>query len=147
MNIGLLEDNAGICNMLDEALTLAGHHVCVYSKPTTFLAAVIPEHAPTTPASFDLLIIDLLLPEVLSGLQVLHSVKMHYPDLPVILISAASRFHIVAALEDLPGVKAFRKPFKVSDLLAAIQAHISAAENADAHCFRQREGDPVPEKG
>jgi DNA-binding response OmpR family regulator len=126
LRIGLLEDNAGICDMLQEALTLAGHHVSIYSKPTTFLAAVIPKHAPTTPASFDLLIIDLLLPETISGLQVIHSVKMLYPDLPVIVISAASHFYIVAALEALPGVKAFRKPFKVSDLLAAIQTQTSA---------------------
>src|SRR5258708_7548820 len=127
MNIGLLEDNAGICNMLQEALTLARHHVSIYSKPTTFLAAVIPTHAPTTPVSLDLVISYLLLPKVFSGLQVIPSVKMLYPDLPVIVISAASRFYIVAALEDLPGVKAFRKPFKVSDLLAAIQTQTSAA--------------------
>jgi hypothetical protein len=51
---------------------------------------------------------------------------MAYPDLPILLISAASHLRIEAALEDLPGVNALRKPFKVSDLLSAIQMHTSA---------------------
>jgi DNA-binding response OmpR family regulator len=127
MRIGILEDSPSICDMLQVALELAGHRVSVYYKSSTFLATVIPpEHAQTTQASFDLLIIDLVLPEAISGLQVVHYVKMAYPDLPILLISAASRLRIEAALEDLPGVNALRKPFKVSDLLAAIQMHTSA---------------------
>lgn len=127
MRIGILEDNPSICDMLQVALELAGHRVSVHYKSSTFLTTVIPpEHAQTTRASFDLLIIDLVLPETISGLQVVHYVKMVYPDLPILLISAASHLRIEAALEDLPGVNALRKPFKVSDLLSAIQMHTSA---------------------
>lgn len=109
MRIGILEDNPSICDMLQVALELAGHRVSVHYKSSTFLATVIPpEHAQTTRASFDLLIIDLVLPETISGLQVVHYVKMVYPDLPILLISAASHLRIEAALEDLPGVNALR---------------------------------------
>jgi len=126
MRIGLLEDNPSICDMLQEALELAGHHVSFYDKPTSLLATITQERLPSSSTGFDLLIIDLLLPETISGLQVIHYVKKLYPDLPVILISAASRVQIEAALEDVPDVQAFRKPFKISDLLAAMQVHTPA---------------------
>jgi DNA-binding response OmpR family regulator len=121
MRICLLDDNPALCDMLQEALKLAGHHAHVYDKPMSLLATITQERFPSSSPGFDLLIIDLLLPGTISGLQIIRYMKRLYPDLPVILISAASRVQIEAALEEVPDVRAFRKPFKISDLLTAFQ--------------------------
>jgi len=121
MNIGIVDDVADIGEMLQIALELAGHHVSFYCTSTTFLAAAIPEQAPKTPAPFDLLLIDLILPEVHSGTQVVQKVKRVYPDVPIIIITAATLDTIEAALQDMPGTRVLRKPFKLSDLFTVIQ--------------------------
>jgi DNA-binding response OmpR family regulator len=121
MRIGILEDNVMICEMLQATLELAGHHVSVYTQSTTFLAAAVPRGVSITPVPFDAFIIDLILSEQPSGLQVIHYLRMAHIELPILIISADSQTHIDAALEDLPDIKAFRKPFKITELLAALQ--------------------------
>ena len=121
MRIGILEDNAMICDMLQATLELAGHQVSVYTQPTKFLAAAVPTGVSITSVPFDGFIIDLILSEQPSGLQVIHSLRLAHAELPILVISADSQTHIYAALEDVPDIKAFRKPFKITELLAALQ--------------------------
>src|SRR5207244_11656302 len=119
MRIAVLDDNLTIGLMLQHGLELAGHTVAVYSSPSKFLADII---APTTPStSFDLIIVDLLLSEGFSGVDVIHQVRNTFPDLPVILISAGSTQEIEAASRALPTVRVLRKPFKRATLLALIK--------------------------
>ena len=69
----------------------------------------------------DLMIVDLFLSEGISGGDVIHQVRKILPDLPVILISAASAWEIEAAKRALPTVRVLRKPFSMASLLALIQ--------------------------
>ena len=105
--------------MLQLGLELDGHTVVVYFNPSKFLATLMEPTTASTP--FDLLIIDLFLSEGISGVEVIHQVRKIFPDLPVILISAASAWEIEAAKRALPTVRVLRKPFSMASLLALIQ--------------------------
>jgi len=119
MRIAVLDDNADIGEMLQQALELAGHTVVVYYSPSKLLAKIIEPTTASIP--FDLLIVDLLLEEGMSGVEVIHRAWHSFPDLPVILISTGSSWQIEAARRALPSVKVLRKPFSLSTLLAMVK--------------------------
>jgi len=119
MRIAVLDDNQCIGEMLQQYLELEGHTVVVYCSPSKFLVNIIEPTTASTP--LDLMIVDLCLSEGISGGEVIHHVRKIFPDLPVILISAASSWEIEAAKRGLPTVKVLRKPFKMASLLALIQ--------------------------
>ena len=119
MRIALLEDNITIGLMLQQGLKLEGHTIVVNYSPTEFLAHM---SEPTTAStSFDLLIIDLLLSEGISGGEVLQQVRRTFPDLPVIFITEGSSWQIEAAKRAVPTVRVLRKPFTMTTLLAMIR--------------------------
>ncbi len=119
MRIAVLDDNVAISEMLQHALELAGHTVVVYYNPSKFLAKIIEPTTASIP--FDLLIVDLLLEEGMSGVEVIHRAGNSFPDLSVILISTGSSWQIEAARRALPSVKVLRKPFSLATLLALVK--------------------------
>ena len=119
MRIAVLDDNPTIGEMLQQGLGLAGHTVIVYFSPSKLLADIIGPTTSSTP--FDLIIVDLFLPEGISGVEVIHQVRNTFPDLPVILISAGGSLDIEAATRALPEVEVLRKPFKIATLLRMIK--------------------------
>jgi DNA-binding response OmpR family regulator len=119
MRIAVLDDNQCIGEMLQHYLELEGHTVVVYCSPSKFLVTIIEPTTASTP--LDLMIVDLFLSEGISGGEVIHHVRKIFPDLPVILISAASAWEIEAAKRGLPTVRVLRKPFSMASLLALIQ--------------------------
>ena len=123
MRIAVLDDNQCIGEMLQHYLELEGHTVVVYCRPSKFLANIIEPTTASIP--FDLMIVDLFLSEGISegisGGEVIHQVRKIFPDLPVILISAASAREIEAAKRGLPTVRVLQKPFSLASLLALIQ--------------------------
>ena len=119
MRIAVLDDNLSISEMLQYYLELEGHTVVVYCSPSKFLVNIIEPTTASTP--LDLLIVDLFLSEGMSGGEVIHQVRKIFPDLPVILISAASAWQIETARRAVSGVKVLRKPFSMASLLALIQ--------------------------
>ena len=119
MRIAVLDDNQSVCEMLQQYLELEGYSVVVYCSPSKFLVNIIEPTTASTP--FDLLIVDLFLSEGMSGGEVIHQVRKIFPDLPVILISAASAWEIEAAKRALPTVRVLRKPFSMASLLALLQ--------------------------
>ncbi len=121
MKIAVLDDNLAIGEMLQQGLELAGHTVVVYSSPSTFLADIKVTDPKTALAPFDLILVDLLLSEGTSGVEVIHQVRNIFPDLPAILISAASPWAIEAAGRALPTVRVLPKPFRIATLLAMLK--------------------------
>ncbi len=119
MRIVVLDDNPTIGEMLQQGLGLAGHTVVVYFSPSKFLADIIGPTPASTP--FDLIIVDLFLPEGISGVEVIQQVSNTLPDLPVILISAGGSSDIEAATRALPEVRMLRNPFKIATLLKIIK--------------------------
>jgi len=119
MRIAVLDDNQCIGEMLQLYLELEGHAVVVYCSPSKFLVTILEPTTASTP--LDLMIVDLCLSEGISGGEVIPQVRKIFPDLPVILISAASAWEIEAARRGLPTVRVLRKPFSMASLLALIQ--------------------------
>ena len=121
VKIAVLDDNLPIGEMLQLGLGLAGHAVVVYSCPSQFFTALYAEQAKTASAPFDAMLVDLLLGEGISGVEVTRQVRQVFPGLPLILISAGASWEIEAARKALPTVKVLRKPFKIATLPAMIQ--------------------------
>ena len=113
MRIGILEDEPGISTMLQEMLETSGYEVFTYNRGLDILAALMAE--------FDVLLIDLFIPGEIAGAQVIHQVKTLYPDLHIVVISAASLQDLQTVQRRYPGVKVLPKPFKMRALLAAIE--------------------------
>jgi len=121
VKIAVLDDNLTIGEMLQQGLELAGHTVVLYSSPSKFLTDINAKEAKMAAAPFDLMIVDLLLSERTSGLEVIHQVRNIFPDLPAILISAGSSLEVEAARRALPGVRVLRKPFRIAALLTMMK--------------------------
>lgn len=121
MRIGLLEDNTELCAMFKEMLRNSGHTVSIYCNGVDLLAALHLEEPTSLNSPFDILLVDLILSGDVDGVQVIQQVRMKYPDLPIIVISADVSSHLEAVTRTYPGVKALRKPFKMRQLLAAIE--------------------------
>jgi two-component system, cell cycle response regulator CpdR len=119
MRIVVLDDQRSICEVLQLGLELDGHTVDIYDIPSAFLVTLTA--SATTSEPFDLLIVDLCLSEGMSGVEVIHQVWDAFPNLPVILISAASSWLIEPARRALPGVRVLAKPFSIRSLLALMK--------------------------
>jgi DNA-binding response OmpR family regulator len=126
MRIGLMEDDPAICEMMQEILQTAGHSVSAYQDGSAILAALHLEEPTAPPPAFDILLVDLILSGDITGEQVIHQVRMRYPNLPIVVISAVAASHLQAVARRYPGVRALQKPFKLRDLLAAIEGKESS---------------------
>lgn len=121
MRIGLLEDDTAICEMMQEMLQFGGHAVSTYNDGWDILAVLHLEEPTALPPPFDILFVDLLLSGDITGEQVIHQMRMIYPNLPIVVISAVAASHLQAVVRRYPGVRALQKPFKLRDLFAAIE--------------------------
>jgi DNA-binding response OmpR family regulator len=126
MRIGLLEDDPELCAMLKEMLGTGGHAVSVYHDGLDFLTALHLEEPTTLISPFDILLVDLIISGGIDGVQVIHQVRMKYPYLPIVVVSAVAPSHLEAVTRRYPGVRALQKPFKLRQLFAAIEGEESS---------------------
>lgn len=120
MKIGLLEDDPELCTLLKEMLETGGYAVYAYRDGLDILAALHLEKPTTFLPPFDILLVDLILSGDINGEQVIYQVRMTYPDLPIVVISAVASSHLEVIKKRYPGVKALQKPFKLRDLFTVI---------------------------
>lgn len=122
MRIGVIEDNPSISGLLKERLELAGHEVLLYREGWTFLEQhlSVEELAPL-PTPFDVILVDLLLPGGVSGVQIISEARKDFPDLRIVVISAVPSWDLENVTRSYPGVKALQKPFTLRDLITAIE--------------------------
>ncbi len=121
MRIGVLEDDPAICGLLKEVLERLGHVVSVHRNGLDFLMEVLEEEQVTLSRPFDVVLVDLLLPTDISGIQAIHQVRISSPDLPIVVVSAVPSRDLEVVKTRYPGVKALQKPFRLADLLEAIE--------------------------
>lgn len=131
MNIGVLDDNPDITGMLKVALEMKGHAIHVFTSGIQLLDALEPffvSHESRTFSSlarfpFDLLIVDLFLPDEMSGIDVITTIEQRlFPSsVPAILITGSGEAQIEQAHAALPAVPILRKPFKLSTLFQIIE--------------------------
>src|SRR5260370_3692796 len=117
MKIGLLEDNHAISDYLTTALEIAGHQVYPHGFGHSLVERLFLDRDQHEPPPYDLVIIDLLLPGMLSGTAVidyLHRTISPEP-LPIIVISAASEIQLAELRSPFPRVPLLLQPLTVKD--------------------------------
>ena len=122
MNIAILEDNPAILDYLNAALTMNGHRVQTFTHGATLLDTLFPSGQPPVSLPFDLILVDLLLPGDISGLEAIQVIRKTIPHerLPVIIVSASGQKELDHAQAVLPQTPIIRKPFKMQELLRII---------------------------
>lgn len=112
----LVEDDAALRRMLDEALGSAGFRVVQVSDTTHALSELRSGRA------IDLCLVDLVMPEgEPDGLAFARNVKGHRPETPIILMTGYYGF--VARSGELPA-KVLYKPIDIDALVAEIRSEL-----------------------
>jgi len=109
----IVEDEKSIAKLLKLNLELEGFETDIASDGSIALQKI-------DSAYFDLIILDLMLPEI-SGLNVLQKVKLTHPQIPVIITSAKD-----TSGDRIEGLKAgaddyLNKPFQIEELVLRIK--------------------------
>ena len=115
MRILVAEDDASLAEFLHQRLVREHFAVQVVSDGTEAQRLAFEQ-------SYDLVLLDLSRPEERSGLDVLRSIRAKRPDLPVLIVTAASMVEervrgLDAGADDYIG-----KPFAFAELAARIRA-------------------------
>lgn len=120
MRIALLEDNPANSEYIQILLELEGHQVFPHPQGHSLVSAL---QTLGDVSLYDVIIIDLLLPNTLTGQDVMHTLQEQYSAklLPFIVVSASSWQELKSVQADFPETPIIRKPFKGKQLLEAIQ--------------------------
>lgn len=116
----IADDNPLLLQGLSRALTAGGYNVHTAESGTSMLRML--DRLETEP---DLLLMDVMMPGM-SGLEVLRQVHAdaRWPDLPVVLITAADDEALPVSVFDNGAVDFLSKPFHLAELRARVDAHV-----------------------
>ncbi len=115
--IFIVDDSRIIRKVLTAALTGAGHEIIGEAsngeEALTALESITP----------DLVTLDITMP-VMDGLETLANIRIKYPDLKVIMISAAGQKNKVMQALKLGALDFIRKPVEKDEMLDVINKHV-----------------------
>ncbi|GLV53846.1 hypothetical protein KDH_06970 [Dictyobacter sp. S3.2.2.5] len=116
MNIGVLDDNPAILAFLSTTLKMDGHTVTAHNSGASMLEAIFPTDSSSSQQGvpYDLIILDLLLPGTMTGVDVFFAIRKEFEfwQLPVIVVTAVSGPTLEQFRRILPDdVPLLRKPF------------------------------------
>ena len=129
MQIGLIEDDAAIQEMLRLVLEEEGYTVTVYPNADACLNALLGASPEQTKKPIDLLIVDWRLAGSVPGTEVIRKLRSDpsFDSLPIILTTAAA-FNDTDELQNLQ-VSLLEKPFAVDDVVALIKKLVSTSDH------------------
>jgi two-component system, OmpR family, copper resistance phosphate regulon response regulator CusR len=119
MRILVIEDEPLILSFLSRGLAAEGFVVDGAGDGRGGLARALRE-------SYDLVVLDLLLPQ-LDGLAVLRELQRQRPELPVVIVSARSDLQTKLRGFGLGACDYVSKPFSLDELLARVRAQLRRA--------------------
>jgi DNA-binding response OmpR family regulator len=129
----IVEDEAEIRVMLERLLKGKGYRVVSADNGRSALG-MLKEHTP------DLIILDAMLPEV-HGFEIARRIKAskRYAHIPIIMVSAVYRgWRFAADLRESCGVEHYlEKPFKIADVLRAVETALEAEEEPSSSKVRE----------
>lgn len=128
----LVEDNAALAQGLKSNLEFEGYEVVVAATARDALAAVSADASSRNGVAFDLVVLDLMLPDA-DGYRVLRTLRESGDATPVLILTALG--------EEADKVRGFRfgaddyvtKPFGLLELLARVDALLRRSRRAVAH--------------
>jgi two-component system, OmpR family, KDP operon response regulator KdpE len=117
----------------DEPVVLRALRVALEAQDYAVAAVLTGEDALAriTNGAFDLVLLDLGLPGV-DGFEVIRRVRVLYPALPIIVLSAQGEDAVKVEALDLGADDYVSKPFSVRELLARVRVALRHAGPADA---------------
>ncbi|MBM4053728.1 MAG: sigma-54-dependent Fis family transcriptional regulator [Planctomycetes bacterium] len=113
MNILVIEDNVGICNMIARILTDADYSVHTANDGTSGIEIFRKE-------STGLIILDINLPDI-NGIEVLKQVKLLNKEIPIIIVSAQEDVKLAVDAIKFGAYDYIKKPFNNDDILLAVK--------------------------
>jgi DNA-binding response OmpR family regulator len=130
MQVGLLEDEVAIQEMLLLMLQDEGYTVVNFPDAETCLTALTSAVQQGTPLPVDLMIVDWRLNGSISGVEVIHQIQnvLHLNSLPIILTTAAA-FSDPKELQDIH-VTLLEKPFSLDELITLIKSLLPNASQS-----------------
>jgi len=114
MRVLIVEDEAGVCEFLQQALEESGYSATVRSTGPTGLAELLQ-------GTFDVALLDIMLPEM-DGLTVLKEARAQNVQTPVLLLTARNETRDKVMGLDLGADDYLAKPFRIEELLARVRA-------------------------
>lgn len=111
----VVEDEEQVRDMIRQTLERAGHEVFEAADGEEGLAVF-------DTASIDLVVTDILMPKK-GGLATILELRQKNPDLKIIAMSGGGRsgkLNFLSTAKTFPGVRTFRKPFRKTEFLAAV---------------------------
>ena len=81
--IAIIDDNEDTLQIVQMILEGSGHDIKGFSNPTVFLSLGNPE-------SFDLVVLDIVMPGGINGFDVFRELQKKSPDLPVVALTASA---------------------------------------------------------
>ena len=131
--IWVIDDDHAIRWVLEKALKKADMDVTVFSSATGILDALAKGQP-------DAIISDVRMPGI-DGLQLLEQIRGHYPDLPVIIITAHSDLDSAVAAYQGGAFEYLPKPFDVEEAVDLARRAVEHRRREQA----QQQGQPLPE--
>lgn len=130
MQVGLLEDEVAIQEMLLLMLQDEGYTVVNFPDAETCLTALTSAVQQGTPLPVDLMIVDWRLNGSISGVEVIRQIQnvLHLNSLPIILTTAAA-FSDPKELQDIH-VTLLEKPFSLDELITLIKSLLPNASQS-----------------
>jgi two-component system, cell cycle response regulator len=119
--IYIADDNPILLEGLQRALSVNG-----YVVETACTGAVLLERLEAAPAPPDLLLLDVMMPEM-GGLDVLSRLRTEprWADVPVILITAATDEELAVSALQSGATDFLTKPFRLGELIARVGSHLN----------------------
>ena len=108
----IVDDEPDIAEVLGDRLEASGFDVRIVHRARACYEAVA-EDAP------DLILMDLKMPEI-SGMEALVELKMHHPQIPVVMVSASTTQEVAAESQRKGAAGFILKPFEPGTLMQKV---------------------------
>jgi DNA-binding NtrC family response regulator len=118
----LVDDDADVLALLGETMTALGHRVITAQDGRAALKCLLKYR------SIDCLFSDVVMPNGMTGLQLMTAARAVRPGLPALLASSYPR-EIVSSLGEIPdNVEFIAKPYALSDLFSLLDSQVGPPE-------------------
>jgi two-component system response regulator (stage 0 sporulation protein F) len=112
----IVDDQFGIRILLNEVLQREGYDTYQAANGLQALE-IVQDNKP------DLVLLDMKIPGM-DGIEILKRLKVIYPDIKVIIMTAYGELDMIQEAMDLGAITHFAKPFDIEDIRAAVKKYV-----------------------